>query len=190
MDNHRPLLGYAGPDPVRAFHFLRPNTAKPNPPALEFLSLGWISAVVNRNPFAIAQQDDVSRFAKNCIKAIQLFLGIGDDSAAGFPRSSKLTVGKYVGCRVAVRIKTISRRAPSPRLCNLLGTGNDVGPLDNRADLVDVRQYLFLTYHPKLDCGRHNFLPTFRRCEEILWVRLASGNLRTMNGIPRSRANS
>src|SRR5689334_9865095 len=97
MDDYGTFVGDTGSDPVRAFDFLRPDPSCPNAPVLKFISLGLIPAMVDRYAVGITQQDDVPCFAKDCIKTIQLFLGVGDDSADGLPRNSQFILGEYVG---------------------------------------------------------------------------------------------
>src|ERR1700684_944034 len=78
MDQNRPLFSDARADPICTLDLLGEDTSEPNPPSLELLVPGFVAAVVNRNAFAVAQQNDIAFLANDRKQTIDLFLSRND----------------------------------------------------------------------------------------------------------------
>lgn len=74
MDQNRPLFSDARADPICTLDLLGEDTSGPNSPSLELLVPGFVAAVVNRNAFAVAQQNDIAFLANDRKQTIDLFL--------------------------------------------------------------------------------------------------------------------
>src|SRR5215467_14032756 len=74
MDQNRPLFSDARADPICTLGLLRPDTPEPDPPFLELFGPGFVAAVVNRDAFCVAQQNDIPFLPNDCKQTIDLFL--------------------------------------------------------------------------------------------------------------------
>jgi len=114
MDENRALFRYARADPVCAFDSFRPDSSDPDAPVFELFGLRFITAVVNSYSIGIAQQNDISRLADDCIKTINFFLGIQNGFVERFARNPEFAFGYDMGSRPAIWIEKEFSRASSP----------------------------------------------------------------------------
>ena len=98
MHKNRPLICNAGANAVRPFRLLRPYSPEPDAPLLELFGFGFISAVMNRDSLAVAQQNDVCLLADDRVEPVHLVLGLGEHVGQRFPGNFQLTLRDDMGC--------------------------------------------------------------------------------------------
>jgi hypothetical protein len=81
----------------------------------EFIRFSLVTAMLNGDSFAIAQQDDVILLPDNGIKAVDLFPRVEKDVSHRFLELGELGLGDDVWCRPASGIDMIVAAATTPR---------------------------------------------------------------------------
>ncbi len=81
----------------------------------ELLRFRLVTAMLNGDSFAIAQQDDVILLPDNGIKAVDLFPRVEKDVTHRFLEEGDLGLGDDVWCRPASGIDMIVAAATTPR---------------------------------------------------------------------------
>jgi hypothetical protein len=81
----------------------------------ELLRFRLVTAMLNGDSFAIAQQDDVILLADNGIKAVDLFPRVGKDVTNRLLEEGELSLGDDVWYRSASGIDMIIAAATTPR---------------------------------------------------------------------------
>jgi hypothetical protein len=81
----------------------------------ELIRFRLVTAMLNGDSFAIAQQDDVILLPDNGIKAVDLFPRVGKDVTHRFFEEGELGLGDDVWCRPASGIDMIVAAATTPR---------------------------------------------------------------------------
>src|ERR1700756_4803972 len=81
----------------------------------ELLRFRLVTAMLNGDSFAIAQQNDVIFLPDNGIKAVDLFPGVEKDVIHRLLEEGKLGLGDDVWCRPASGIDMIVAAATTPR---------------------------------------------------------------------------
>ena len=81
----------------------------------ELLRFGLVTAMLNGDSFAVAQQDDVTLLPDNGIKAVDLFPRVEKDVTHWLLEEGELGLGDDVRCRPASRIDMMVAAATTPR---------------------------------------------------------------------------
>src|ERR1700747_1314272 len=81
----------------------------------ELLRFRLVTAMLNGDSFAIAQQDDVILLPDNGIKAVDLFPRVEKDVTHRLLEEAELSLGDDVRCRAASGIDMIVAGATTPR---------------------------------------------------------------------------
>jgi hypothetical protein len=115
VDEDWTLFNDHSSDSVGPLYLLRPNSAQPDATMFELLRFRLVTAMLNGDSFAIAQQDDVVLLPDNGIKAVDLFPRVEKDVTHRFLEEGELGLGDDVWCRPASGIDMIVAAATTPR---------------------------------------------------------------------------
>src|SRR5882724_12050510 len=110
VDENWTLFNDRSSDSVGPLDLLGPNSAQPDAPMFELLRFRLVTAMLNGDSFAIAQQDDVILLPDNGIKAVDLFPRVEKDVTNRLLEDGELGLGNDVWCRSASGIDMIVAR--------------------------------------------------------------------------------
>src|SRR5215472_4428014 len=88
----RSLFDDAGADAVRALDVLGPHAAEPRSPIFEVACLRGFTAVVDRDPGAVAEQDRIPGLANHPVELVDLLGGAEDELVQTLAKTFQLAM--------------------------------------------------------------------------------------------------
>jgi hypothetical protein len=138
VDENWTLFNDRSSDSVGPLDLLRPNSAQPDAPMFELLRFRLVTAMLNGDSFAIAQQYDIIFLPDNGIKAVDLFPRVEKDVTDRLLEEGELGLRDDVWCRAASGIDMIVADATTPRRDDFTVRRNGAFGGDGRLDEIRI----------------------------------------------------
>ena len=136
VDENWTLFNDRSSDSVGPLDLLGPNSAQPNTPMFELLGFRLVTAMLNGDSFAIAQQNNIIFLPDNGIQAVDLFPRVEKHVTHRLLEDSELSLRDDVWCRAASGIDMIVRAATTPGMYDFTVRLNGAFGGDGRLDEI------------------------------------------------------